>query len=284
MCHTPRVATSPTVRRLQLGRELKRLRESAGLPREAAATELECGVSKVGRIEAGKMTIDLPAVKALLALYKADEREAAEILDIAREARKRSAYRVPDWVRAYVGLEAEAVEIKVFQMDLVPGLLQTEAYTREVTRAADPTRDPAEVERLVGIRKERQARLFSDGSPQLWVVLDESAIRRVVGGPSVMREQLERLLEVSRLPRVSLQVLPFEAGAYAAMGTTFTLLRLPEPPGGNVVCLEGLWSADYVDRPEHVHAYSVVFDRLCTSARDAASTVTTIEKAMGDLR
>ncbi|GAA1277226.1 helix-turn-helix transcriptional regulator [Pseudonocardia aurantiaca] len=254
------------------------------MSRDDAAAELECGVSKISKIEGGKMTIALAEVKALLALYGVDADESEQILGVAREARKRVTHRVPEWVRAYVGLEAEAAEIKAFQIDLVPGLLQTEAYTRAITKAADPTRDPAEVERLVAIRRERQARLQSDSPPQLWVVLDEAAIRRVVGGPAVMREQLERLLEVARLPTVSLQLMPFAAGSHAAMGTAFTVFRLPDPPGGAVVVLEGLWSAEYVDRSQQVGAYSVVFDRLCASALDEQGSARAIEKAIGELR
>jgi transcriptional regulator with XRE-family HTH domain len=278
------MAQSPTVRRLQLGRDLRRLRELAGVTREASSAELECDVSKISKVENGRMTLALAEVKALLRLYRVEEDEAERILSIAREARKRSTHRVPEWVRAYVGLEAEAAEIKDFQIDLVPGLLQTEAYTRAITRAADPTRDPAEVERLVAIRRERQARLQGDDPPQLWVIIDEAAIRRVVGGPEVMAEQLDRLLELSKLRTVSVQVLPFAVGAHAAMGTAFTIFRLPEPPNGGVVALEGLWSAEYVDREPQVAAYSVVFDQLCASARDARDTLGLIEKARGDLR
>jgi hypothetical protein len=188
---------------------------------------------------------------------------------------------VPEWVRAFVGLEAEAAEIKKFEVELVPGLFQTEAYTRAVTRAADPTRNPAEVDRLVAIRQERQARLFGDGPPQLWVVLNEAVIRRAVGGPEVMSEQLGRLRELADLPTVSLQVLPFNAGAHAAMGSSFSILRLPDP-GGQVVYLEDLWSAEYVDREPQVAAYNQVFDRLRTTALDAAETMSLIERAMGE--
>ncbi|WP_219414048.1 helix-turn-helix domain-containing protein [Pseudonocardia nigra] len=278
------MAQSPTVRRLQLGRELRRLRERAGIPREAAANELECDVSKISKLETGKQTLQAAEVRALLTLYGADEGEAEQILAIAREARKRSSHRVPEWVRAYVGLEAEATEIKYFHVELVPGLLQTEAYTRAVTRAADPTRNPAEVERLVAARGERQARLLGGNPPQLWVVINEAVMRRVVGGQSVMIEQLERLLELAQLPTVSLQVLPFTAGAHAAMGSSFTILRLAEPPDAQVVYLEDLWSADYLDRDPQVTAYTQVFDRLCASACDEAGTVTMIEEAMGELR
>ncbi|QYN36487.1 helix-turn-helix domain-containing protein [Pseudonocardia sp. DSM 110487] len=275
------MAQSPTVRRLQLGRELRRLRESAAVPREAAAEELECDVSKISKIETGKQTLQAAEVRALLRLYGCEGEEAEQVLAVAREARKRESHRVPEWVRAFVGLEAEAVEIKKFEIELVPGLFQTEAYTRAVTHAADPTRNPGEVDRLVAIRQERQARLFGDGPPQLWVVLNEAVIRRLVGGRDVMAEQLGRLRELADLPTVSLQVLPFGAGAHAAMGSSFSILRLPDP-GGQVVYLEDLWSAEYVDRESQVAAYNQVFDRLCTTAFDAAETKTLIERAMGE--
>lgn len=277
------MAQNPTVRRLQLGRELRRLRERAEVLREHAATELECHVSKVSRIEAGKMSAGVTEVKALLRLYGATEEESEQVLTIAREARKRSTYRVPEWVRAYVGMEAEATEIKDFQVDLIPGLLQTRAYTEAVTRAADPTRDPAEVERLVAIRADRQGRLTGDDPPLLWVVIDEAAIRRTVGGPEVMRDQLLQLRDIARLPSVSIRILPFGAGAHAAMGTPFTIVRLPDPPGGQVACVQSLWSVEYVDRPAQVDAYSVVFDRICASALDDATTAGIIDDIVGGL-
>jgi len=278
------MAQSPTVRRLQLGRELRRLREEQGVPREAAAAELECDVSKISRIENGRMTLAPAEVKALLRLYEVDDAETGRIVGIAREARKRSTYRVPAWVREYVGLEAEAVEIKAFHLDLVPGLLQTEAYTRAITKAGDPTRHPDEVERLVALRRERQARLQGADPPQLWAVLDEAALHRTVGGPAVMREQLQHLLDMTTLPRVSVQVLPFGAGAHAAMGTAFTIVGLPDPPGGEVVVVEGLWSADYVDKQDQIRHYADVFDVLCRAALDEQCTARLINDCMGDRR
>jgi transcriptional regulator with XRE-family HTH domain len=282
--HTFRMVQSPTVRRLQLGRELRRLRERAGVARDAAAAELECDVSKISKLETGKQTLQAAEVRALLQLYGAAADESEQVLAVAREARRREPHRVPEWVRAYVGLEAEAVEINTWDVELVPGLFQTEEYIRAVTRAADPTREPAEVERFLAIRLERQTRLFGDGLPQLWAVMNEAVIWRIVGGPTVMREQLARLRELADMPTVSLQVLPFSAGAHAAMGSSFHILRLPEPPGTQVVYLEDLWGAEYIDREAQVAAYTQVFDRLCASAHDAAETMSLIEKAMGEFR
>lgn len=277
------MALSPTVRRLQLGRELRRLREVGEVTREAAAQELECDLSKISKIETGKLSLQAAEVRALLNLYGVAGDELDRIVALAREARRRTASRVPDWARTYVGLEAEAAEIKNYEAELVPGLLQTEVYTRAVTRAADPTRSPAEVERLVATRSERQARLVEANAPQLWLVLNEAVIRRQVGGPAVMAEQLGRLLELGRLPSVSLQVLPFSAGAHAAMGTSFIILRLAEPPDAQVVYLEDLWSADYVDRPAQVAAYNSVFDRVSTAALETGKTVSLIEQVIGEM-
>lgn len=274
----------PTARRLQLGREMRRLREEAGITRGQVAAELASDLSKVSRIETGKQGLSVGEVRFLLGMYGVERDEAERIVEIAREASKRSALRVPDYVKTFVGFEAEADEIRKFEVELVPGLLQTQDYTRAVTRAVDPTGDPAEVERLVALRAERQKRLLGPHPPQLWAVITEAVVRRVVGGPGVMREQLERLLELALLPTVSLQLVPYSAGAHAAMGNSFSILRLPEPPGAKVIYLEDLWSADYVDKGPQVEAYSRVFDLLCTSALDAKATIDMIQEVVGELR
>lgn len=277
------MAASATVRRLQLGRELRRLRENAGVTRESAAAELECDLSKISRLETGKLALQAAEIRALLALYSVAQDEAERVQRMAREARKRTAQRVPDWARTYVGLEADAVEIKMFEIELVPGLLQTEAYTRAVTRAADPTRDPAEVERLVATRKGRQTRLDDDRAPLLWVVVNEAVIRRTVGGAAAMVEQLEWLMEMARRPTVSLQVLPFSSGAHAAMGSSYTILRLEDPPEVQVVYLEDLWSADYADKLDRVTAYATTFDRLSSAALDTEATIEFLAAAINTM-
>jgi transcriptional regulator with XRE-family HTH domain len=268
------------LRRLQLGRELIRLREAAGVTREQAAARIECGVSKLGRIERGQMTISVVEVQALLELYGVSPADSQQVLAVAREARKRARTRVPDWARAVFGLEAEAVKIKVFRIDLIPGLLQTPEYTRAIARAAAPTGDPEDVNRIVASRGERQARLTSDIPPQLWVVMHEAAIRTQVGGPAVMRQQLARVLELGQLPNVSIQVLPFSAGAHGAMGTSFMILHLPDE-NSQVVYLEDLWSADYLSRSAQIRNYTEVFDRLCTTALSVEDTATMIQEVVG---
>ncbi|OLT13846.1 hypothetical protein BJF78_21080 [Pseudonocardia sp. CNS-139] len=274
----------PTARRLQLGRELRRLREQAGITRNQVAEELDCDLTKVSRIETGKQGLSVAEVRHLLGMFGVAKAEADQIVEVAREAKKRSTHRVPDWLRAYVGYEAEAVEMWDFQIDLVPSLFQTEAYIRAITQAADPERDQAEVERLVAIRRERQARLVGDDRPRLHAVVYEAAIRAMVGGRDVMREQLERLLEIGALPTVTLQLLPFSAGAHAAMGSAFIILRLPGATGAQVVYTEDLWSGAYVEKLPQVSAYSVVFDRLSRTALDEQGTAVMLEEAVGELR
>ena len=275
----------PTPRRLQFGRELRRLRERAGVTRDQVAELLDSDLSKVSRIETGRQGISVAEVKLLLGLFRIeDQAEVDRIIDLAREARKRQeAIPVPPYLRAYVSLEAEAVEIKLFQIDLIPGLLQTEAYTRAIAHAYDPTQARTEVDQLVTIRRDRQARLIGDNPPALWIVLHEAAVRAEVGGADVMREQLARVLELAELPSVTVQLIPFKGGAHAAMGYVFSILRLPEPEGHRVVYLEDLWSADYLDKPKQVSAYSVLFDRLCTSALDERGTRTAIERVRREL-
>lgn len=275
----------PTARRLQFGRELRRLRERVSVSRDQVAELLDSDLSKVSRIETGRQGISVAEVKLLLGLFKIeDQAEVGRILDLAREARKRQeAVPVPPYLRAYVSLEAEAVEIKVFHIDLVPGMLQTERYIRALAHAHDPTQSRAEVDQLVTIRRERQARLLGDDPPALRVVLHEAAVRTLAGDGDVMREQLAHLLELAELPHVTVRLIPFSSGPHMSMGVPFFILQLPEPEGGQVVYLEDMWSADYLDKPKQVSAYTVVFDRLTGMALDEQGTRAAIEGVIREL-
>ncbi|MPZ65141.1 MAG: helix-turn-helix domain-containing protein [Pseudonocardiaceae bacterium] len=274
-------SSSPPVSRLQLGRELRRLRDAAGCSRDDAAAELECGTSKISKVETGKAALRAGEVKVLLDRYGVTERD--DVLRLARDARKRSAYRVPDWAKTFVGMEADAAEIRTYEAELVPGLLQTAEYARVVTRAADPNRDPREVERLVSARAERQQRLSDDDPPLLWAIVSEAVIRRVVDGRDVMQRQLKHLVTVASRPNVTIQVLPFAAGAHAAMGSSFVYLRLADPPDAETVYLEDLTSSDYVNSPTHVAGYYEVFGMLAQTALDPDKSAALIEQVSEDL-
>jgi transcriptional regulator with XRE-family HTH domain len=272
---------SPTVSRLQLGRELRRLREAAGVSRERAAAQLECSTSKISKIETGKATIRAAEVKVLLDYCGVTERDA--VLRLAREARRRSYYRVPDWAKTFVGMEADAAEIRTYEAELVPGLLQTAAYARVVTQAANPARDPREVERLVAARAERQQRLHSDNPPLLWAILNEAVIRRQVGDREIMGRQLEYLAGLAEDPNITIQILPFSAGAHPSMGSSFVHLRLADPPDAEMVYLEDMTSADYLDRPNQVASYYTAFGMLAAAALDPVpSTVLIKDAALGE--
>ncbi len=271
------MSTSPTVYRLQLGRELRRLREAAGLSRDNAAAELECGVSKISKIETGKATMRPAEVKALLDRYGVTERD--EVLRLARDARRRSTHRVPDWAKTFVGMEADAAEIRIYETELVPGLLQTEDYARVVTQAADPTRDPREVERLVAARIERQERLRSAGGPLIWAILNEAVIRRQVGDKETIGRQLEHLANLNTDPNITIQVLPFSAGAHPAMGSSFVHLRLADPPDGEIIYLEDMASADYLSNPAKIASYLTAFGMLAQTALDPAKSSILIKSA-----
>lgn len=270
------------VSRLHLGRELRRLREAAGLSRDLAAAELECGVSKISKIETGKATMRPAEVKALLDRYGVTDREL--VLRLARDARRRSTHRVPDWAKTFVGLEADAIEIRTYQTELVPGLLQTEDYARVVIQAAEPTRDPREVERLVAARMERQQRLLhSERTTLIWAILNEAVIRRQVGDKETIGRQLEHLVALGADPDIKIQVLPFAAGAHPAMGSSFVHLRLADPPDAEIIYLEDMASSDYLPGPAQVAGYLAAFGTLSQKALNpAVSSVLIKDAALGE--
>lgn len=251
-----------------------------------AAQAMLCSTSKMSRIESGQAIVSPLELRTLLRLYNVPEGEAAErIQAIAAAARQRSPkFRVLPWVRAYIGMEAEAAEIWYFQIELVPGLLQTEDYIRAIATAHGSGRSPAEVERLVKIRLQRQVRLTEPAPPVLTAVLHEASLRLQVGGQDVLREQLVHLLRMAELPHVTLRLLPFTVGAHAATGSAFTILRLSDPADAQVVYLEDLWNADYVNRPEQVTAYTEAFSRLLEVSLDETDTAAMITDIMGGLR
>ena len=265
------LSNSP-VARLQLGQLLRELRENAKKTQEDAAVVLECRTPKVSKIETGKATIGPGDVRLLIDLYGTNGDTADTALQLAREARKRTNVRVPDWARRFVALESMADSLRVYEPELIPGLLQTEEYMRAVTTAADPDRDPDEIERAVAVHADRRVRLTGDDPLHVWAVINEAVIRRPVGGPSVMRGQLEHLRQLGELSRVHLQLLPFSAGAHVAMGSSFHILHTPEPTPTQVVYIEDLATAEYLEGTTRTERYTQAFAQLQNAAVDEDNT------------
>ncbi|MCO1578322.1 helix-turn-helix domain-containing protein [Crossiella sp. SN42] len=281
------MAESPTVRRRHVGAELRRLREAAGQDRESAAELLDCSLSKITKIELGNVAVKKAELEKLLDFYAAPADLSASLLVIAAEAKKRGWWSkygkaVPDWFRTFVGLESAACEMRVYEAELITGVLQTEAYTRAVIAAVSPELDADQVARLVRVRAERQARLLGGDPQRLNLIMSEAAVRRMVGGPAVMREQLTFLAEVQRRPNVTIQVLPLWSGAHAAIGFTFTMLRFPDEPAPTLVYLEDLTSAVYLDEAADLDVYKLAFDRLQALALGPAESVALMKRAVSE--
>ena len=270
-------SAGPTVQRLVLGGHLRRLREEAGMTTERAATSIRGSHSKISRMEHGRVGFKERDIADLLTLYgvgQGAEREA--LLNLAREANTPGWWQgysdiLPHWVEPYFGLEAAASFIREYELQFVPGLLQIEDYARAVIRLGTLTSE-GEVERRTQARISRQEILQRDDPPKVWAVLDEGALRRVIGGPQVMRAQLLHLIDMCDHPAVTLQILPFTAGAHRAMGGPFTILRYTEPDLRDVVYIEQLTSALYLDKQTEVDAYLEVIEEVCLQADPSAKT------------
>jgi transcriptional regulator with XRE-family HTH domain len=266
--------TSPTVRRRRLGIELRRLREAAGLTIDQVAERLECSLSKISRIEKGQVSTTTRDVRDLLEIYGLTGEARDELIQLAREARQSGWWKAYSDTRGVLaaGMEAEAATIRQYEALLVPGLLQTADYARALLRVLLPGEDSEEIERRVQLRLKRQAQLTQDDPPTLWVVLDEAALWRPVGGTDVMREQLLRLAELAQLRSVTLQVLPFAAGEHAALDGAFTILGFPEQAHPDIVYVEHRTGDLWLENPKELDHYKLVFERLHTAAFPAADS------------
>jgi transcriptional regulator with XRE-family HTH domain len=262
---------TPTGRRRRLGAELRRLREAAGLTIDRVAEELECSPSKVSRIETGQVSATPRDVRDMLGLYRVDDARIEAMVQVAREARQRGWWQkfvdVPDGVPAYVGLETAATSIDIYMALLVPALLQTPDYARAVIAAVRPDLPPAEIDRRVELRLRRQDLLDQERPPRIRVLLDDTVLRRPVGGPAVMAAQRRRLLADADRPAVTIQVLEVDAGAHAGMDGPFTIFGFPAPAERDVVALDSAADALYLEGPEDVARYRRVFELLLPAAR-----------------
>ncbi|MFD8545077.1 helix-turn-helix domain-containing protein [Streptomyces sp. NPDC059649] len=271
-------SSGSVVRRILLGSQLRRLRESRGITREAAGYSIRASESKISRMELGRVSFKARDVEDLLVLYGvSDPQEREALLSLAREANVAGWWHsytdvLPSWFQTYVGLEGATSLIRVYEVQFVHGLLQTESYAQAVIRRGMPGASPADIERRVALRMERQKLLVAERPAQFHCVLDEAALRRPYGEREVMREQVRHLIEVSERPNVRLQVMPFSLGGHAGEFGAFTMLGFQESGLPDVVFLEQLTSALYVDKPEEVAQYARVMDRLQEEGPGPAET------------
>jgi transcriptional regulator with XRE-family HTH domain len=280
------VGGGPTVLRILLGAQLRRLREEKRISLAEAGEAIRASHSKLSRMETGRVGFKDRDIADLLTLYgvtSEDEREAVRAL--ARSANAPGWWHdysdvLPPWFEAYVGLEEAAAQIRSYELQFIPGLLQTGDYARAVTLLGHAGAPAAEIERRVSLRMARQAMLDRENAPNLWVVLDEAVLRRPLEGWDVMQGQLKHLLEMAERPQVTLQIMPFQAGGHAAAGGAFSILRFAEPDLPDVVYLEQLNSALYLDKPETVDEYLMVMERICMEAATPADSVAAIRKML----
>ncbi|MCP2337018.1 transcriptional regulator with XRE-family HTH domain [Actinomadura rupiterrae] len=271
--------TGSTVRRILLGSQLRRLREAQGVSRQDAGYVIRASESKISRLELGRVSFKERDVEDLLTLYGvSDARERNALLQLARDANTPGWWHrytdvLPSWFQTYVGLEESAALIRTYELQFVPGLLQSEGYARAIIQQGNAGAPESEIEQRVSLRLQRQERLTAPDAPRLWAVLDESALKRPIGGPEVMRGQLEHLIEVSKLPNVTIQVMPFKFGAHAAEGGAFTILRFPEQDLPDVVYVESLTGAMYLDKRDDVDTYLQAMERLSVDSATPEHTV-----------
>ncbi|MGK5739897.1 helix-turn-helix domain-containing protein [Micromonospora sp. URMC 103] len=270
--------TGPTVLRMLLGAQLRRLRESSGVTREGAGWEIRASESKISRMELGRVGFKERDVADLLTLYGVTDAEEREVLlKLARDANSPGWWHrygdvLPTWFQSYLGLEAAAALIRTYEVQFVPGLLQTPAYARAVVLLGHGAAAPDEIDRRVGLRMRRQELLRRADPPQLWAVVDEAALRRPIGGAEVMRGQLTALIEATRSPNVRLQIIPFVAGGHAAAGGAFTILRFGDQDLPDIVYIEQLTSAIYLDKRDDLDHYALAMERLCIEAEPPERT------------
>ncbi|WP_329309866.1 helix-turn-helix domain-containing protein [Streptomyces sp. NBC_01262] len=278
----PRSGGAPTVLRVILGRRLQHLREKAGLTYEEAARALDVTHATVRRMEKAETGLKIPYVEKLLRLYAVAPEEIGAFLALTRQGNRPGwwhRYRdvLPGWFSAFVSLEGEAAVIRAYEPHYVPGLLQTEDYARAVLRAGRPHLPEADIERCVALRLERQTLLGRPDAPVLWAVIDETVLRRPIGGPGVMRAQLDRLIQACAQPQIHLQVMPFTAGPHPAMYGPFHIFRFRTAELPDVVFTESLAGAAYLDERDDVTAFLEALDRMCAQAAPVHSTAAILD-------
>lgn len=271
---------SPTIRRRRLGAELREHRERAKVTIERVAEQLECSASKVSRIETGHTTATVRDVRDMLEIYGIDGALRDELILIAREARQKGWWHPFTAVlsSAYVGMETAASSMRAYEQQVVPGLLQTPEYTVAMIRSARPDLTSEEITQRVRVRSNRQSLLTQDDPIDLWVVLDETVVSRPVGGDVIMRDQLRSLLDATEQPNLTIQILPFAAGAHAGMDGSFTILGFLEPGDPDVVYTENATGGLFLDKADELQRYEFIFDQIRAAALPPAESAAFIAK------
>ncbi|MCX5437943.1 MULTISPECIES: helix-turn-helix transcriptional regulator [unclassified Streptomyces] len=277
---------NPTVRRRRLGQELRRLRELKGMTAEEVAERLLVSQSKISRLENGRRSISQRDVRDLCGVYEVeDHRIVDSLMQMAKDSRQQGWWHsfgdIPYSV--YIGLETDAASLRVYDPQVVPGLLQTRAYAETLITGALPETTPTDIDKRVQVRVRRQERIAAPDNPlRLWTVLDESALRRVVGSRAVMREQLEHLVEQSQLPHVTVQVIPFDMGAHPGLNGQYAILEFPDAADSSVVYIEGVTSDLYLEKANDVQKYSVMYEHLRAQALNVEQSRQFIAKIAQD--
>ena len=281
--------SGPTVLRILLGAQLRRLREGKSISREDAGYEIRASGSKISRMELGRVSFKERDTADLLSMYGVtDAAERDALLGLARQANTPGWWHhygdvLPPWIQSYTVLEAAASLIRTYEIQFVPGLLQTPEYARAVILLGHAGADADEIDRRVELRRQRQQILARTEPPQLWAVIDEAVLRRPIGGPEVMRAQIEALIEAAKKPNIRLQIIPFHAGGHAAAGGPFAILRFPEPELPDVVYVEQLTSAIYLEKRDDVDHYAIAMERVCIDAEPPSHTSEILGKLLHEV-
>ncbi|CCK29419.1 chitinase-promoter-binding protein [Streptomyces davaonensis JCM 4913] len=277
---------NPTVRRRRLGQELRRLRELKGMTAEEVAERLLVSQSKISRLENGRRSISQRDVRDLCGVYEVEDvRIVDSLMQMAKDSRQQGWWHsfgdIPYSV--YIGLETDAASLRVYDPQVVPGLLQTKSYAESLIAGALPEVTPTDIDKRVQVRLRRQERISAPENPlRLWAVLDEAALRREVGSRHVMIEQLEHLIEMSRLPHVTVQCIPFSMGAHPGVSGQYAILEFPDAADSSVVYIEGVTSALYLEKAQDVQKYSVMYEHLRAQALNADQSREFIAKVAKD--
>ena len=280
-------AGNPAVLRILLGAQLRRLREAKRITLEQAGNVIRASHSKISRLESGRVAFkDRDIVDLFIYYGVTDQAQIQTLRGIAIRANSRGWWHdysdiLPGWFEEYISLEEAAIQIRGYEVQFVPGLLQTEEYARAVTLLAYS--NPKEISRRVSLRMARQVRLSEAEPVSLGMVLDEAALSRPIGGPSVMRAQLGHLIEMSQRPNVTIQVLPFKVGGHAAAGGPFSVLHFAESDLSDIVYLEQLSTAQYLEKPDMVGKYLAVMERLRLEAATPADSIKRLQAILSDI-